>query len=385
MSRLARSVIRDIGYDGGATEFDAKTCGVVVTVDEQSPDISQGVTESFEAQHGNSSELDRQGAGDQGMMFGYACDETDELMPMPIMLAHAICRRLAEVRREGIVDYLLPDGKAQVTIRYARGADGVPEPVRLERVVVSTQHGAHADLERQIRPDVIEHVLRATVPEHLLDGRRLDEPEFVLINPTGRFVTGGPVGDTGLTGRKIIVDTYGGMSRHGGGAFSGKDPSKVDRSASYAARWVAKNVVAAGLARRCELQVAYAIGVAEPVSISIETFGSHRVDPATIETLVREHFDLRPGRDRARPRPAAPDLPADGRVRALRPSRARVHLGAHRSRRRAGARGGTRRRDNGAKFGPRTRRAPSRPCPGRSGGRTPRRCARPGRRCRRAP
>jgi S-adenosylmethionine synthetase len=228
------------------------------------------------------------------MMFGYACDETDELMPMPIMLAHAICRRLAEVRREGIVDYLLPDGKAQVTIRYARGSDGVPEPVRLERVVVSTQHGAHADLERQIRPDVIEHVLRAAVPEHLLDGRRLDEADFVLINPTGRFVTGGPVGDTGLTGRKIIVDTYGGMARHGGGAFSGKDPSKVDRSASYAARWVAKNVVAAGLARRCELQVAYAIGVAEPVSISIETFGSHRIDPATIETLVREHFDLRP-------------------------------------------------------------------------------------------
>ncbi len=294
MSRLARSVIRDIGYDGGATEFDAKTCGVVVTVDEQSQDISQGVTESFEAQHGNSSELDRQGAGDQGMMFGYACDETDELMPMPIMLAHAICRRLAEVRREGIVDYLLPDGKAQVTIRYARGTDGVPEPVRLERVVVSTQHGAHADLEREIRPDVIEHVLRGTVPEHLLDGRRLDEPEFVLINPTGRFVTGGPVGDTGLTGRKIIVDTYGGMARHGGGAFSGKDPSKVDRSASYAARWVAKNVVAAGLARRCELQVAYAIGVAEPVSIAIETFGTHRIEPSTIETLVREHFDLRP-------------------------------------------------------------------------------------------
>jgi S-adenosylmethionine synthetase len=294
MSRLARSVIRDIGYDGGATEFDAKTCGVVVTVDEQSADISQGVTESFEAQHGNSDELDRQGAGDQGMMFGYACDETDELMPMPIMLAHSICRRLAEVRREGIVDYLLPDGKAQVTIRYARGSDGVPEPVRLERVVVSTQHGAHADLERQIRPDVIEHVLRATVPEHLLDGRRLDAPDFVLINPTGRFVTGGPVGDTGLTGRKLIVDTYGGMARHGGGAFSGKDPSKVDRSASYAARWVAKNVVAAGLARRCELQVAYAIGVAEPVSISIETFGTHRIDPSKIESLVRAEFDLRP-------------------------------------------------------------------------------------------
>jgi S-adenosylmethionine synthetase len=294
MSRLARSVIRDIGYVGGATEFDAKTCGVVVAIDEQSQDISQGVTESFEAQHGNVSELDKQGAGDQGMMFGYACDETDELMPLPIMLAHAICRRLADVRRQGIVDYLLPDGKAQVTIRYARGADGVPEPVRLDRVVVSTQHAAEADLDRQIRPDVIEHVLRATVPEHLLDGRRLDEPDFVLVNPTGRFVTGGPVGDTGLTGRKIIVDTYGGMARHGGGAFSGKDPSKVDRSASYAARWVAKNVVAAGLARRCELQVAYAIGVAEPVSIAIETFGTHRIEPSTIETLVREHFDLRP-------------------------------------------------------------------------------------------
>jgi S-adenosylmethionine synthetase len=294
MSRLARSVIRDIGYDGGATEFDAKTCGVVVTVDEQSQDISQGVTESFEAQHGNSGELDRQGAGDQGMMFGYACDETDELMPMPIMLAHAICRRLAEVRREGIVDYLLPDGKAQVTIRYVRGADGVPEPVRLERVVVSTQHREHADLERHIRPDVIEHVLRGTVPEHLLDGRRLDEPEFVLINPTGRFVTGGPVGDTGLTGRKIIVDTYGGMSRHGGGAFSGKDPSKVDRSASYAARWVAKNVVAAGLARRCELQVAYAIGVARPVSVMVQTFGTGRISDAEIARLVQQEFDLRP-------------------------------------------------------------------------------------------
>jgi S-adenosylmethionine synthetase len=294
MSRLARSVIRDIGYDGGATEFDAKTCGVVVTVDEQSADISQGVTESFEAQHGNDSELDRQGAGDQGMMFGYACDETDELMPMPIMLAHAICRRLAEVRREGIVDYLLPDGKAQVTIRYARGADGTPEPVRLERVVVSTQHGAHADLERQIRPDVIEHVLRATVPEFLLDGRRLDEPDFVLINPTGRFVTGGPVGDTGLTGRKIIVDTYGGMARHGGGAFSGKDPTKVDRSAAYAVRQIAKAVVAAGLAKRCEAQVAYAIGVAHPMSIMVETFGTSEIAPDKLESMVRDVFDMRP-------------------------------------------------------------------------------------------
>jgi S-adenosylmethionine synthetase len=277
---IVRETIKKIGYTRNDAGFDADSCAVMSTIDRQSAHIAMGV--------------DTGGAGDQGMMFGYASDETDELMPMPIMLAHAICRRLAEVRREGIVDYLLPDGKAQVTIRYARGSDGVPEPVRLERVVVSTQHGAHADLERQIRPDVIEHVLRAAVPEHLLDGRRLDEADFVLINPTGRFVTGGPVGDTGLTGRKIIVDTYGGMARHGGGAFSGKDPSKVDRSASYAARWVAKNVVAAGLARRCELQVAYAIGVAEPVSISIETFGSHRIDPATIETLVREHFDLRP-------------------------------------------------------------------------------------------
>ena len=206
-------------------------------------------------------------------------------------------------------------------------------------MVVSTQHREHADLERDIRPDVIEHVLRGTVPEHLLDGRRLDEPEFVLINPTGRFVTGGPVGDTGLTGRKIIVDTYGGMARHGGGAFSGKDPSKVDRSASYAARWVAKNVVAAGLARRCELQVAYAIGVAEPVSIAIETFGTHRIEPSTIETLVREHFDLRPAaivRDLDLRRP---DLPADRCLRALRTARARVHLGAHRSGRCARARG----------------------------------------------
>ena len=310
MSRLARSVIRDIGYVGGATEFDAKTCGVVVAIDEQSQDISQGVTESFEAQHGNVSELDRQGAGDQGMMFGYACDETDELMPLPIMLAHAICRRLADVRREGIVDYLLPDGKAQVTIRYARGADGVPEPVRLDRVVVSTQHAAEADLDRQIRPDVIEHVLRAIVPEHLLDGRRLDEPDFVLVNPTGRFVTGGPVGDTGLTGRKIIVDTYGGMARHGGGAFSGKDPSKVDRSASYAARWVAKNVVAAGLARRCELQVAYAIGVAETGERRDRDLRnpSHRA----LDDRDAGARALRPPAcgDRARPRPAEPDLSA---------------------------------------------------------------------------
>src|SRR5689334_9783062 len=292
--RLARSVVRDIGYTRGKYGFDADTCGVIVTLDEQSPDIAQGVDASYEAQHGDDISLDKQGAGDQGMMFGYACDETPELMPMPIVLAHSITRRLAEVRKNGTLPYLRPDGKAQVTIGYQRGADGALEPVSIERLLISTQHEPGKDAERHIKPDLIEHVFRPVIPEHLLEEAAFADPDFVLVNPTGKFEIGGPMGDTGLTGRKIIVDTYGGMARHGGGAFSGKDPTKVDRSAAYAARWVAKNVVAAGLARRCEVQVAYAIGVAHPVSIAVETFGTHRVDQALIERLVREHFDLRP-------------------------------------------------------------------------------------------
>jgi S-adenosylmethionine synthetase len=293
IARVARSVVRDSGYTRAKYGFDAHTCGVMVALDEQSTDIAQGVDASYEAQHGDEIALDRQGAGDQGMMFGYACDETPELMPLPIVLAHRIARRLAAVRRDGTLGYLRPDGKSQVTVRYRHGADGTPEPVAVERLLVSTQHGSGVENDR-LRADLIEHVLRPVVPSELLDGSSYADPDFVLVNPTGRFEIGGPMGDTGLTGRKIIVDTYGGMARHGGGAFSGKDPTKVDRSAAYAARWVAKNVVAAGLARRCEVQVAYAIGVAHPVSVLVDTFGTHVVDPATIERLVREHFDLRP-------------------------------------------------------------------------------------------
>jgi S-adenosylmethionine synthetase len=293
IARLARSVVRDIGYTRGKYGFDADTCGVMVALDEQSPDIAQGVDASYEAQHGDDISLDKQGAGDQGMMFGYACDETPELMPLPIMLAHAITRRLAEVRKDGTLPYLRPDGKAQVTVGYQRGADGALDPVSIERLLISTQHAPGTD-PSQMKADLIEHVLRPVLPEHLVDEAAFADPDFVLVNPTGKFEIGGPMGDTGLTGRKIIVDTYGGMARHGGGAFSGKDPTKVDRSAAYAARWVAKNVVAAGLARRCEVQVAYAIGVAHPVSVHVETFGTHRVDPRVIERLVGEHFDLRP-------------------------------------------------------------------------------------------
>ena len=293
IARLARSVVRDIGYTRGKYGFDADTCGVMVALDEQSPDIAQGVDASYEAQHGDDVDLDRQGAGDQGMMFGYACDETPELMPLPIVLAHRITQQLAAARRSGELPFLRPDGKAQVTVRYARGADGSLEPLGLERLLISTQHEPGVDAAT-LKPALQEHVLRAAIPSELWDDERFAEPDFFLINPTGKFEIGGPMGDTGLTGRKIIVDTYGGMARHGGGAFSGKDPTKVDRSAAYAARWVAKNVVAAGLARRCEVQVAYAIGVAHPVSIAVETFGTHRVDQALIERLVREHFDLRP-------------------------------------------------------------------------------------------
>jgi S-adenosylmethionine synthetase len=295
--RLARQRIGAIGYDRAKYGFDAETCGVMVAIDEQSPDIAQGVDSSYEVQHdpGDDDPLDRVGAGDQGMMFGYACTETEELMPLPIMLAHRICRRLAEVRKANVLPYLRPDGKAQVTVRYELDEHGRQRPVEIARVLVSTQHRDGLDADALIKPDVIEHVLHPILPRDLYEERRFEERDFVLVNPTGKFVTGGPMGDTGLTGRKIIVDTYGGAARHGGGAFSGKDPTKVDRSAAYAARYVAKNVVAAGLADRCELQVAYAIGVAHPVSISVDCFGTERLPLARIEELVREHFDLRPG------------------------------------------------------------------------------------------
>ena len=295
--RLVRTRIREIGYDRAKYGFDAETCGVMVAIDEQSPDIAQGVDKSYEVQHdpGDDDPLDRVGAGDQGMMFGFACIETEELMPLPIMLAHLICKRLSEVRKAQILPYLRPDGKAQVTIRYEIDEHGHQRPVEIARVLVSTQHRDGLDADALIKPDIIEHVLHPILPRELYEERRFEERDFVLVNPTGKFVLGGPMGDTGLTGRKIIVDTYGGMARHGGGAFSGKDPTKVDRSAAYAARYVAKNLVAAGLADRVELQVAYAIGVAHPVSIEVDCFGTERLQLARIQELVREHFDLRPG------------------------------------------------------------------------------------------
>src|SRR5918995_490013 len=293
--RLVRRTISSIGYTRAKYGFDAETCGVVVAIDEQSPDIAQGVDDSFEAQHGDSDPLNRVGAGDQGMMFGYASNETDELMPQPIQLAHKICKRLSEVRKADVLPYLRPDGKAQVTVRYEVDEHGHQRPVEIERILISTQHRDGLDSEALIKPDLIEHVLHPILPHSLYDEKRLEEKDFVFVNPTGKFVIGGPMGDTGLTGRKIIVDTYGGSAPHGGGAFSGKDPTKVDRSASYAARWVAKNLVAAGLAGRCLVQVAYAIGVAHPVSVMVETFGTARTDPATLGALVQEHFDLRPG------------------------------------------------------------------------------------------
>jgi S-adenosylmethionine synthetase len=295
--RLVRQRIGEIGYDRAKYGFDAETCGVMVAIDEQSPDIALGVEQSYEVQHdpGDDDPLDRVGAGDQGMMFGYACTETEELMPLPIMLAHRICRRLAEVRKASVLPYLRPDGKAQVTVRYELDEHGRQRPVEIARVLVSTQHRDGLDCDALIKPDVIEHVLHPILPRDLYEERRFEERDFVLVNPTGKFVTGGPMGDTGLTGRKIVIDTYGGAARHGGGAFSGKDPTKVDRSAAYAARYVAKNLVAAGLADRCELQVAYAIGVAHPVSVSVDCFGTERLPLARIEELVREHFDLRPG------------------------------------------------------------------------------------------
>jgi S-adenosylmethionine synthetase len=295
VSRLVRERISEIGYTHSEWGFDATTCGVVVAIDEQSPDIAQGVDSSYEVQHdpGDVDPLDRVGAGDQGMMFGYATNETPELMPIPIMLAHKICRRLAGVRKAGEIPYLRPDGKAQVTVRYEVDEVGRQRPVSIERLLVSTQHAEGPDSET-IKEDVIKFVLEPVLPPELYDPRRLRERDFVYVNPTGKFVLGGPMGDTGLTGRKIIVDTYGGAARHGGGAFSGKDPTKVDRSAAYAARYVAKNVVAAGLADRCEVNVAYAIGVAHPVSVAVRTFDTERIPVVRIEELVREHFDLRP-------------------------------------------------------------------------------------------
>jgi S-adenosylmethionine synthetase len=282
---IVRDTIKGIGYDREAVGFDGHTCGVMTSIDPQSPDIAQGVDTAYEKRTASTEEdLDSQGAGDQGMMFGYAVDETEDLMPMPIWLAHRLAHRLAEVRRAGILPYLRPDGKTQVTLEYE---DGVP--VGLKTVLISTQHQPGLDAETLIKPDLIEHVIRPLVPPQFQD-----DDYRVLVNPTGSFELGGPHADCGLTGRKIIVDTYGGAARHGGGAFSGKDPSKVDRSAAYAARWVAKNVVAAGAAQRCEVQVAYAIGVAHPVSVLVETFGTSSVDPERIGAAVQQIFDLRP-------------------------------------------------------------------------------------------
>jgi S-adenosylmethionine synthetase len=294
IKRLVRRKVAEIGYTRAKFGFDADTCGVVVAIDEQSPDITQGIEHSFEEQHGDTDPLDRQGAGDQGMMFGYASNETAELMPLPIMLAHKLAKRLSEVRKAELLPYLRPDGKTQVTVRYDEDEHGRRRPVEIERVLISTQHRDGLDVETLLKPDLLQHVVEPILPKELYDERRLEQKDFFYVNPTGKFVIGGPMGDTGLTGRKIIVDTYGGAAPHGGGAFSGKDPTKVDRSAAYAARYVAKNVVAAGIADRCQLQVAYAIGVAHPLSILVETFGTEAIPVARIEQLVREHFDLRP-------------------------------------------------------------------------------------------
>ncbi len=285
--KIVRETINSIGYDNALYGFDGNTCGVIVSIDEQSPDIAQGVDASEEMRSGTSGEdmINAQGAGDQGMMFGYACNETADLMPIPIWTAHRLAERLAEVRKSGQVPYLRPDGKTQVTFHYEDG-----RPVALKAVLISTQHQEGVDRDTVIRPDLIDQVIRPIIPEQFAD----DEYD-IYVNPTGNFVRGGPYADAGLTGRKIIVDTYGGMGRHGGGAFSGKDPSKVDRSAAYAGRWVAKHVVASGAADRCEVQLAYAIGMAQPMSILVETFGTSKVDPATIEAAVRSTFDLRPG------------------------------------------------------------------------------------------
>lgn len=285
--KVVRETVKDIGYTRAKYGFDGDTCGVIVSIDEQSPDISQGVLDALEHRTGQSEDevLDSLGAGDQGMMFGYACNETKELMPLPIMLAHKLAHRLADVRKAGVLPYLRPDGKTQVTVEYENG-----KPVRVAKVLISAQHKPGVDIDELLKPDLLEHVVKPILPEELVDYKNL---EF-LVNPTGKFEIGGPMADAGLTGRKIIVDTYGGMARHGGGCFSGKDPTKVDRSGAYAARYVAKNIVAAGLADRCEIEIAYAIGVARPVSIMVETFGTEKVDPKVIEDLIHEYFDLRP-------------------------------------------------------------------------------------------
>ena len=281
--KIARGVIADIGYTVAGVGFDAESCKVNVQIHKQSPDIAMGVDKSLELKSGEEDELNLHGAGDQGMMFGYACDETEELMPLAISLAHKMSKKLTEVRKSGELNYLLPDGKTQVTVEYEDGA-----PKRIDAVVVSSQHTAETDLE-VLRQDILEKVIKSTVPASLMD-----ENTKIFINPTGRFVVGGPAGDTGLTGRKIIVDTYGGYARHGGGAFSGKDPTKVDRSAAYAARYVAKNIVAAKIAKRCEIQLAYAIGVATPVSVMVDTFGTGSVSDEKISEAVKKVFDLRP-------------------------------------------------------------------------------------------
>ncbi len=283
---LARNVITNIGYDRAKKGFDGQTCGVLVAISQQSSDIAMGVDEALEAKSGEMTEVEVEaiGAGDQGMMFGYACDETPVLMPTPIYLAHKLSRRMAEVRKDGTLEWMRPDGKSQVTIEYQYG-----KPVKVDTALISTQHAPEISQE-EIREAIIKHVMKPVLPENMVD-----DDMKIFVNPTGRFVTGGPLGDAGLTGRKIIVDTYGGMGRHGGGAFSGKDPTKVDRSGAYAARWVAKNLVAAGVAKRCEIQVSYAIGVAHPLSVNVETFGTGSIPDDKIIKLVNEYFDLRPG------------------------------------------------------------------------------------------
>ncbi|RJQ31131.1 MAG: methionine adenosyltransferase [Actinobacteria bacterium] len=287
MPKVIRETIRNIGYTRAKYGFDAENCGLIISIDEQSPDIAIGVNHSLEEREGGKTEDEnlKEGAGDQGMMFGYACNETPELMPMPIMLAHKLAHRLAEVRKADVLNYLRPDGKTQVSVVYEDG-----KPIAIDTVVVSTQHGPNVEVEDLLKPDLLEHVVEPILPKEMVDYKKLK----LLVNPTGRFEIGGPKGDAGLTGRKIIVDTYGGAARHGGGAFSGKDPTKVDRSGAYAARYVAKNVVAAGLAERCEVQVAYAIGVASPVSIFVETFGTEKIERVKIEELIHNNFDLRP-------------------------------------------------------------------------------------------